>query len=116
MIVNENVQVLAHNKHMEQLLVNELEVRDGPVLPRIMDGKRETGRLSRFDWSWSNGQIQVILHRIGQAGYESHSTTRALSWIVRSNIGIHRANVNVARILRWKRRRSLSGSDQRQDQ
>src|SRR5689334_21681942 len=113
MVVNENVQVLAHNKHMEQLLVNKLEVRDRPVLPRIMDSKGQTGRLSWFDWPWSNGQIQVILHRIGQARYERHSTTRALSWIVRSNIRVQRANVNVAGILRGKGCRSLSGSDQR---
>src|SRR5215831_6105432 len=116
MIVNENVQVLAHYEHMEQFFVNKLEIRDRPVLPRIMDGKRETGRLSWFDGPWGNGQIQVILHGIGQAGYKRHSTTRALSWIVRSNIRIHRTNVNVAGILLGKRSRSLSGRDQRQNE
>jgi hypothetical protein len=114
-IVFEDLQILAHNEHVKKFFMDELEGGYGSVLPRIVYGERQAGTLAGLDRPGRNAEIEMILDRVRQAGHQSHSAARAFARIVRPNIGIHWADVDIAGVLRGKWSGSLSHSES-QDQ
>ena len=103
MIVQEDLEILAHHKHMEQLLMDDLEIRNRPVLPGIVNFECEILRLAHLHRFRRYVQMQMIFDRIGQTRHQRHSAARAGARIVRSDVRVHRTDINRAGILRGKR-------------
>ena len=49
MIVQENLKILADDKHVKQLFVDGLKLRDRTILPGIVNLERQVGRLPGLD-------------------------------------------------------------------
>ena len=93
MIVHEELQVAADDEGVKELFVDDRELLDPVVLPRVEDLEGEVDRLVRLRRLRRDGQIQVVLGRVGNAGDERHAAARTLAGIVRADVAIHRTDV-----------------------
>jgi hypothetical protein len=67
MSVLEELQVFAHDKRVEQLFMDDVEVADGSIFPGIMHGELQHRSLSRGWNAWDRAQIQMKLDRVRDA-------------------------------------------------
>ena len=93
MIVHEILQVRAHDKQMEQPLVNNLETIHGFPGTRIGDPERELYLFAGPKNGRLNLQFQRILDIVGNAEHQLHPAARANAGLVGANIFIHGTDV-----------------------
>ena len=96
MVVNEEFEVLAHDKHMKKPLMDELEAFDGLVLPWIAHGEAEFDYLARSEQVWRDGKVQVVFDRIRESGDEFHAAARANPGLAGAHVGMHRQTYTVS--------------------
>ena len=89
--VFEELQVLAHDECVKELLVHQIEATDRAILPRVVDRELQDGLLP---WPWSlrdSDNIGMELDRLRNAAtMPFHTTTFSLP----ANVGIHRTAVD----------------------
>jgi hypothetical protein len=117
--VFEELQVLAHDECVKELLVHEIEATDRAILPRVVDRELQDRRPPRLWCLRNSDNIGMELDRLRNTGDQGHSTSTTLPGTVRANVGIHRTaeddrlrrvgNRRTARdVLRNKRRAAYS--------
>ena len=94
--VHEEFEVLAHDKRMEEPLVNHVETGDGAILPGITDEELHDGRATWRRRRGDEPHVQVKLDGIRDPGDQSHAASPADARVVGSHIGIHGADVDDA--------------------
>src|ERR1017187_8663442 len=97
MFVYEILQVLAHQKQMEQSLVNNLEMIHRLAGVWIGDPELQLHLFTGPEDSRMNLQLQRILDVFGNAEHQLHSAARAKTRLIGTNIFVHRANVVLRR-------------------
>ena len=94
MIVNKELQILAYHEHMEQLFVDNLEILNGTIFPRIVHGELELLGLIGLHRSRIQRQVHVELHRFRNAFAQLHAAASASARLIGTDIGVHGANEN----------------------
>jgi len=101
--VDENLKVLAHDKSVKQLVMDDIEFLHWIILPRIVHVELEVNLFARFRNSRRDGQVEMVFDRVGYSGDQLHATTRAIAGSIGADVPVHRTKVNG--ILRGIRRR-----------
>src|SRR5262245_45651554 len=99
MSVNEELEILADDKRVKQLLVDQIERTHGPVLPWIVNRVLEHRGTTRLRRCGQRGDVDVKLGRLRNASEQRHAATTAFTGAVRADVRIHRADVDSP--LRW---------------
>jgi hypothetical protein len=93
MFVDIEIQVLAHDKQVKQLLMHDLKILDPLPSAWFVDSE------GQFDWligprgGWLHSQIKRILDKLFDTYDEFHPAPTATPRKLRANVGIHRANI-----------------------
>jgi hypothetical protein len=67
MSVLEELQVLTHDKRVEQFFMDDVEMADGSILPGIVHGELQHRSSSRRWNAWDRTQIQMKFDRVRNA-------------------------------------------------
>src|SRR5678815_157389 len=107
MRVPEELQILADHEGVKQLLVDDVVAAHRAVFPWVVDEELHGCGLPGLQRLRHRLDVQMELHRVGDTGHEIHAAAATGPWIVRTDVRIHRTDVD--RILRWvDRRRRLN--------
>ena len=113
-VVQEDLQILAYDEHVEKLLVDDLEIRHRTILPRIVNRECQSRHLAHFRRPGRDRQIHMVFDRIRQTCNQGHPAACALTRAIRADVRVHRADVDLA-VLNSSRIRRWALHPQRQD-
>src|SRR5204863_9800559 len=88
MFVDEISEILAHDKHVEELLVHDLEFLHLLAGLRIADPEGELHRIAGMKRARLYLQVHRILDRVGDSEHQLHAATRTSAGLGRANIYI----------------------------
>src|SRR2546428_9549568 len=94
MIVDKNLKVLAHDKSVEQLVMDDIEFLHWIILPRIVHVELELNLFAGFRNIRNNAKVEMVLDRIGHSRNQFHATTRAIASSIGPDVPVHRTKLN----------------------
>jgi hypothetical protein len=80
--VLEELQILAHDEGMEQLFVNEIEIANGPVLPRVVNGELQRRDVFGLRSDRKARDVNMKLGWLGHAAEQRHAATAAGTGVI----------------------------------
>ena len=87
--MGEVFQILAHDKQVHQLLVNDFELTDNHPGVRVERAKGELNGLTGNRQVWFANDFQRIFDPLGNFENQLHPAARAKAWLVGTDVWIH---------------------------